>query len=119
MRLYALTFLSFTVAAPLPAAAEGFAQISDEKTFVSLVDGRKLTRFGIQLDVTDDGQIKGRAFGRNVTGAWDWRSGYFCRNIYWGDYEIGDNCQAVQVKDRTLRFISDQGTGDYADLRLQ
>lgn len=119
MRLCALAFLSFSIAAPLPSLAEGFSQISDEKTFVSLVEGRKLTRFGIKLDVTDDGRIIGRAFGRDVTGAWDWRSGYFCRNIFWGDYEIGANCQAVQVKDQTLRFISDQGTGDYADLRLQ
>ena len=102
-----------------PAAAEGFNQVTDKGTFLSLVDGRKLTRFGIKLDVTDDGRIQGRAFGRPVTGAWDWRSGYFCRDLFWGNYEIGANCQAVKVQGRTLRFISDRGTGQFADLKLR
>lgn len=102
-----------------PAAAEGFSQVTERNTFVALVDGRQLTRFGIKLDVTRDGRIQGRAFGRNVKGAWDWRSGYFCRNLFWGSYEIGANCQAVKVQGRTLRFISDRGTGQSADLQLQ
>ncbi|MRU15883.1 dihydrodipicolinate reductase [Roseovarius sp. A21] len=102
-----------------PAGAEGFNQVSDKRTFLSLVDGRELTRFGIKLDVTRDGRIKGRAFGRDVTGAWRWKSGYFCRDLYWGQMDLGPNCQAVKVQGRTLRFISDQGTGQYADLQLR
>ena len=103
----------------VPSHAEGFAQITDRNAFVSLVEGRELTRFGIKLDVTSDGQIKGRAFGRDVTGAWQWRSEYFCRDLYWGTRDLGPNCQAVKVQGRTIRFISDRGAGEYADLVLR
>jgi len=102
-----------------PAGAENFDQVPEKSTFLSLVDGRKLTRFGIKLDVTRDGRIEGRAFGRDVTGAWRWQSGYFCRDLYWGQTDLGPNCQAVKVQGRTLRFISDRGTGQFADLQLR
>ncbi len=103
----------------IPAGAEGFDPVQERDTFVSLVEGRKLTRFGIKLTVTRDGEIRGRAFGRAVTGAWNWRGGYFCRDLYWGSRALAPNCQAVKRQGRTLRFISDRGTGRYADLTLR
>ena len=113
-------FAAFVVSLlAIPAHAEGFNLISDKKSFVSIVDGRKLTRLGIKLDVTSDGQIIGRAFGRSVTGAWTWNSGYFCRDLYWGQRDLGANCQAVRVQGNTIRFISDRGTGEFADLVLR
>jgi hypothetical protein len=117
MRSVIAFFIGFLIATP--AMAEGFQQIQNRDTFVSLLDGRELTRFGIKLEVTPDGRIDGRAFGRSVTGAWRWRSGYFCRDLYWGSYNIGPNCQAVQVQGQTMRFISDQGQGEFADLVLR
>ncbi len=111
--------LALALGLATPVGAEGFSQVSEKSTFLSLVDGRKLTRFGIKLDVTRDGQIKGHAFGRDVTGAWRWQAGYFCRDLYWGQTDLGPNCQAVKVQGRTLRFISDRGTGQFADLQLR
>ena len=106
------------LALPVAAQAE-FAQVTERERFVSLIEGRDLTRFGIRLEVTSDGQIQGRAFGRDVTGAWRWAQGYFCRDLYWGSMELGANCQAVRQRGNTLRFISDQGNGRYADLYLR
>jgi len=102
-----------------PAHAEGFVSIDSRDTFVSLLKDRQLTRFGIKLTVTPDGQIAGRAFGREVSGAWRWQAGYFCRDLVWGQQDLGPNCQAVRVQGSTLRFISDKGTGQYADLILR
>lgn len=99
--------------------AEGFSKIDDRDRFVSIVDGRSLTRFGIRLSVTPDGEITGRAFGRDVSGAWRWRGGYFCRSLFWGQTNLGPNCQAVKVQGKTMRFISDRGAGRYADLDLR
>ncbi|MET4104159.1 hypothetical protein ABIE58_003609 [Roseovarius sp. MBR-78] len=101
------------------AARAEFAPVTERHRFVSLIEGRDLTRFGIRLEVTPDGRIRGRAFGRDVTGAWRWTEGYFCRDLYWGSMELGANCQAVRARGNTLRFISDQGTGQYADLVLR
>ncbi|ARE84470.1 dihydrodipicolinate reductase [Roseovarius mucosus] len=117
MRVVLAVLLILGLAAP--AMAEGFAPVTKRDRFVSLIEGRDLTRFGITLNVTSDGQIKGRAFGRDVTGAWRWNGDYFCRDLYWGSMDLGPNCQAVRVQGNTLRFISDQGAGQFADLSLR
>lgn len=102
-----------------PAAADPFDKVDERDDFVSLIKDRKLTRFGIRLTVTPSGQIVGRAFGRNVSGAWQWRAGYFCRDLYWGQRDLGANCQEVKVQGATVRFTSDRGTGEFADLYLR
>jgi|SRR6056297_990721 len=102
-----------------PAFADGFDEVQDKNTFVSLIADRNLTRFGINVTVTPDGQIVGKAFGRAVTGAWQWSKGYFCRDLYWGERDLGPNCQAVKVQGKTVRFISDRGRGQFADLVLK
>lgn len=111
-------FIINLLVVPMAAQAE-FAPVSERARFVSLVEGRELARFGIRLEVTSDGRIRGRAFGRDVSGAWRWAEGYFCRDLYWGSMELGANCQAVRTRGDTLRFISDQGAGRYADLYLR
>lgn len=117
MRLAIATLIAALVAGP--AAAE-FKRVTDRDNFVSLVKDRNLTRLGIRLNVTDNGKIAGRAFGQKVSGAWSWSSGFFCRDLYVnGEILDGDNCQKVEVRGDTLRFTSDKGTGDYADLRLR
>ena len=101
------------------ASANGFSQVTEESRFVSLVSGKQLTRFGIKLGVTPDGQIKGKAFGKTVSGAWRWNSGLFCRDLYFGDRDLGPNCQVVKIDGSTIRFISDKGAGDHADFGLK
>lgn len=102
-----------------PAMAE-FKRVTDRDNFVTLVKDRNLTRLGIRLNVSDNGKISGRAFGGKVSGDWNWSRGFFCRDLYLnGSVLDGDNCQTVEVRGNTLRFTSDRGTGDSADLRLR
>ncbi|MEM9425418.1 MAG: dihydrodipicolinate reductase [Pseudomonadota bacterium] len=117
MRLAIAALIAVFIAGP--ASAE-FKRVTDRESFVSLVQDRNLTRLGIRLNVSEGGHIKGRAFGQNVSGQWNWSSGFFCRNLYVnGDILDGDNCQTVEVRGDTVRFTSDKGAGDYADLRLR
>ncbi|MDJ0824488.1 MAG: dihydrodipicolinate reductase [Rhodobacter sp.] len=114
--------LAVTVAAAglaLPVWAEGFETVLERGAFLRLVDGKTLTRLGIRLDVLATGAIRGRAFGRPVTGAWRWQDGYFCRDLSVGPQALGANCQVVMVRGDTLRFIADKGGGDQADLELR
>jgi len=111
--------LAALLAAPLPALAEGFAPVRDKSEFVALVSGKSLTRFGISLAVSPKGEIGGSAFGTTVTGNWNWKDGLFCREMVFGSREIPANCQLVERKGSTLRFTSDAGKGDSADLRLK
>ena len=117
MRLL-VTIIALTVLAG-PALANGFQRIEDRDRFIGLVEGRDLTRFGISLKVTDGGQIAGSAFGQKVSGRWDWSGRYFCRDLYLGGKPLDtQNCQTVEVRGDTLRFTSDRGQGDSAELRL-
>ncbi|NIZ09046.1 dihydrodipicolinate reductase [Pseudooceanicola sp. HF7] len=111
--------LSACLLLALPLAAQDAARISSRSGFMALVQGRGLHRLGVQLTVHPDGQITGRAFGREVTGSWSWKEGYFCRVLYWGSREFPWNCQMVTRRGEELRFRSDRGTGEWADLRLR
>lgn len=118
MKMQVLGFaLGTAIAAPV--GAEEFRTVTERDTFLSVVNGKQLTRFGIKLDVLPDGAIRGRAFGVPVTGAWRWNGGYFCRDLYYGERDLGPNCQVVQVNGEVVRFIADQGVGQYADLKLE
>jgi hypothetical protein len=116
MKAFALAAL---LAAPLPALAEGFAPVREKSEFMGLINGKALTRFGISLNVSPAGAIKGSAFGTTVTGNWNWKNGLFCRDMAYGSTEIELNCQTVARKGSTLRFTSDAGKGDSADMRIK
>ena len=117
MRILVASLTALFIAGP---ALADFQRVQQRDTFVSLVENRDLTRFGIRLKVLQDGRISGRAFGQKVSGAWSWSSGFFCRDLYVNGDELDTkNCQKVEVKGDTLRFTSDRGQGDYADLRLR
>ena len=105
--------------ATAPAAAEEFREVRDRTSFVSLLQRKQLTRLGIRLDVPETGKISGRAFGKQVSGEWRWQDGFFCRDLDFGQQDLGANCQAVKVDGDTVRFIADRGAGDHADLSLR
>lgn len=105
--------------AAAPAMADDFKPVHRQSDFLSLISGRHLIRTGIKLAVSASGKIEGSAFGRSVSGDWAWDGKYFCRDLYYGTENLGANCQAVMVRGDTLRFISDQGAGEFADLRLR
>ena len=107
------------IVGPRTAQAEEFRVVDSDTRFVALIEGRELRRLGIRLTVTPTGEIQGRAFGGPVTGQWRWENGYFCRDLFWNDTDIGYNCQLVQENGPTLRFTSDQGAGMFADLTLE
>ena len=86
--------------------------------FERIVVGRDLTLFAIRVIVSPDGQIKGRAYGTPVTGKWRWQDGFFCRDLYWGKRDLGPNCQEVKVHGNKVRFTSDRGSGQHADLTM-
>jgi hypothetical protein len=101
------------------AAAAEFVPIRDEAKFVQIVADKTLTRPLVSLSVAPTGRIAGSGAAWEVTGQWTWQNGYFCRDLSWGGTDLGYNCQEVRVRDNKIRFISDRGTGEYADFRLR
>lgn len=116
MRLFVIALFATLTS---PASADDYARVTDRGAFVNLVGGKSLTSLGVSLTVNPSGSISGRAFGRDVTGAWTWTGGFFCRTMKAGDRVFARNCQLVQQKGNRLRFIADKGTGATADLRIR
>ena len=104
------------------ATAEEFQPIRERKAFVGLVEGRELRlgMFGVRLNVSSDGRIEGEAIDWPLIGQWEWRDGYFCREMDWSGRVIPFNCQLVELRDVSeLRFTVDRGQGRSATFRLQ
>ena len=101
------------------ALADGYARVDSRAQFLSLVEGRELSRFGIALRVRPDGTIGGNGFGRDVTGSWAWEDGYFCRTLAWPGTDLPRDCQLVELSGSTLRFTAERGRGDTAMLRIR
>lgn len=104
-----------------PVWADGYSRISDRDQFLGTVVGKELRMWplGISLRVEPDGEIKGNALGWDVTGTWEWRDGYFCREMDWSGYPIPMNCQLVEAEGAKVRFTVDQGRGDSASFSLR
>ncbi len=118
MRARVLGFVAVFVLGGTAAFADLY-KVDRQSEFVNLVKGKTLSRPFIRLEVTDDGQIKGRGVRWDVTGTWTWENGYFCRDLYWGGDPLGYNCQEVRANGNQIRFTSDQGAGQFADFRLK
>ena len=109
-----LTAFSFS-----SSAAIAFEKVNSKSEFMQIVNGKDLRLTGIRINLTADGAIVGRAFGTPVTGSWNWQDSYFCRTLYWGTRDLGQNCQEVSINGDRIRFQSDRGAGRYADLNLR
>ena len=100
-------------------SAQAMDRLTDRSAFAQAVTGKTLSRLGINLQVTPSGEIQGKAFGKPVTGEWQWRGGYFCRTMAFDGESLGANCQVVEVNGRKIRFTADEGRGDFADFTLR
>lgn len=110
------------LAVPALAAAEGYEPVREKGRFLDLVKDRALRigLYNLSINVLPDGRIDGSALGWDITGSWDWKDGYFCREMDWSGMEIDYNCQLVEVSaDKSMRFTVDQGKGDSATFRLR
>ena len=114
--------LAITLMVATPAMAAAYERVTDKATFVELVSGKTLSNrlYGVNLNVSSDGNISGGALGWDITGDWTWDNGFFCRDMAWGGDSVGYNCQLVEVRNgNEMRFTSDQGAGDNASFRLR
>jgi hypothetical protein len=113
-----ITALCLSLMATTVTAQETLTKKPD---FLAAVAGHVLEigLLRVQLQVLESGEITGKAFGRGVTGTWDWRDGFFCRSMTWGDRELEYNCQQVKKEGASLIFTSDKGGGRSATFSLR
>lgn len=117
MRMISLTVLFLFLTTALATAEP--SRVTERAAFEDIVIGRELTMIGVRLTVSADGTIVGTAFGRDVTGQWQWQDGYFCRDLYHGSEDLGPNCQMVTYDGKRIQFTSDRGAGLSAKLKVR
>lgn len=118
MNNFAYAILALGLVLPAAASADEM-RVTSEGAFVQLVEGRTLSTLGVKLNVSPEGRISGRAWGRDVSGSWRWQDSYFCREMTFGDKPVEPDCQVVEHDGDALRFIAERGTGQQANLRLR
>jgi len=104
---------------PMIAAAQTNQWIREENEFINLIDGKTLNRFLIKLSVGKDGTISGTGAGIDVKGNWYWQGDYFCRSLFWGEQNLGSDCQKVELINQKLFFTADQGSGATAGFTIK
>ena len=102
-------------------SAQAGERIFDRSTLLDVVSEKVLILrlFGIKLKIMEDGRIEGKAMGRDVVGDWEWQDGFFCRSMFWGERDIGYNCQEVSINNKKIKFISDRGLGASAKFLIK
>ena len=119
MRIVSFFFYVFLFCFASSGAWSEYLVIKDENAFIAAVKDKTLKRPLIRLEVTEDGNITGRAAMLSVTGNWTWENSYFCRDLFWGSRNLGYNCQQVSLSGKKIRFTSDKGEGDFADFTVK
>ena len=114
-----LFYLLLSISFHANVAFAEFLVIYQREQFIEAISGRELKRPLIKLSVSETGGIDGSALTTPLRGSWKWQDGYFCRDLFWGKRDLGYNCQQVSVKDKKIRFTSDQGQGNFADFTLR
>ena len=117
MRIFYLSFLLSLMV----VSAQAGERILDRSTLLDMVSQKVLILrlFGIKLKIMEDGRIEGKAMGRDVVGDWEWQDGFFCRSMFWGERDIGYNCQEVSIKNKKIKFTSDRGFGASAQFLIK
>ena len=118
MRYLFAPLCAAVIALATPVFAD-YQQINTEADFVALMNGKSLTRPLVEIQVLPNGQITGYGAAWDVTGNWQWKSGFLCRDLNWGGDDLGYNCQSVEADGGKVRITSDKGTGDSAVFSLR
>lgn len=118
MKIFLASIFAGVIVTVTPAFAD-YQPITTKADFVALMNGKLLTRPLVKLQVTPDGRISGTGAAWEITGDWQWKSGYLCRSIEWGGDDLGYNCQSVEADGSKVRITSDKGAGQSAEFRLR
>ena len=116
MSVLAIVLLSIS---PTSAIAEDFERIKTKADFDRTLVGRKGSASWGWVTSRPDGTIVGAVNGESATGSWEWKNGFWCRTISWGESKQPYDCQAVFHKGNTAVFIRNRGQGEQTVVHMQ
>lgn len=106
----ALTAMALMTAIPTDVAAQG-KRIASEAEFTKAVVGKRLL-FGTDGDwfrIQKNGKIRGNFGGKQTTGVWEWRDGFWCRTLTKPRQDT--DCQTWEAVNGGFKVSRDRGKG--------
>lgn len=104
----------------MPSAAQAYTKVEDQASFLSLVEGRTLSRPLARLTLEPGGQVSGTATGSRLEGRWQWEGTAFCweaevGSVPWMEY----TCLDVYVDGAQISFREAGNPGNRLDFTIQ
>ena len=88
-----------------------YEEVTDEQTFRAAVVERQLSwPGGFNVRFRADGVISGSFPAGELTGAWQWVDGHFCRSLKVGHRRIPRECLTIEIGDGRVRFRRENGS---------
>ena len=112
-------FLVFLSTFALSANAGDFKRIKKKADYSKTIADRKLVADWGWVIASSDGTIMGQVNGEAAHGNWQWKSGFFCRTISFGNTEMPYDCQAVHISGKNVVFIRDKGKGKQTPMKIR
>lgn len=102
------TILLFGFLATIVSAEE----IQNKEKFMNLIVGKKLVQGDTWVTIHKDGTVEGKGpKGGSISGSWEWKDRYYCRDIVIVGEVMPHDCQVVSVEGNSVTFTHKDGAG--------
>ncbi len=87
-------------------------EIDNKEKFSELVVGKKLVQENTWVRILKDGVVEGQGpKAGDISGSWEWKGKYYCRDLVIDDVPLPHDCQAVSIEGDTVTFTHKDGSG--------
>lgn len=87
-------------------------EIESKNKFLELVADKKLTQGETWVKILKDGVVEGKGpEAGKISGTWEWKGKYYCRDIVIDDVPLPHDCQAVSITGDSVTFAHKDGSG--------
>ncbi|WP_170468193.1 hypothetical protein [Ruegeria arenilitoris] len=110
MKSFQLTLAALVLG--LAATSVVAEEIEDQQKFIDLVVGKKLVQGETWVKILKDGKVEGQGpKAGDISGTWEWKGRYYCRNINIEEVAMPRDCQVVTIDQDKVTFTHKEGIG--------
>lgn len=95
--------------AAAPASSE---EIKSKQEFLKMVADKRLVQGETWVKILKDGTVEGKGpEAGTISGSWEWKEQYYCRDLVIDDVPLPHDCQEVVLEGDTVSFRHRDGSG--------
>ncbi len=87
-------------------------EIKGKQEFIELVSDKKLVLDNSWVRILRNGTVEGKGPDQgDITGTWEWKGRYYCRDIVIDGETLPPDCQTVTIEGNIVTFTHKEGSG--------